>query len=132
MKIAINGTVVPVPADSSPQEVYSTQEVQIGTWIDGKPLYRLVLQGTTPSTAGTTMLTVASTTNNKHVKNMYGMWEYSGSTYVLPINLPNIPGQEEINMRCWYNNGKVEMATTNSSYTRKPCWIVLEYTKTTD
>lgn len=27
-------------------EIYSTEETRIGTWIDGKPLYRIVLTGT--------------------------------------------------------------------------------------
>ena len=31
---------------------YSTEEKLIGTWIDGKPLYRKVFTGTTPSSAG--------------------------------------------------------------------------------
>lgn len=116
----------------SNQQVYSTSEVRIGTWIDGKPLYRIVLQGSTPSTAGTASITVATTTNNKYVKNMYGLWAYSGLTYMEPLNLPGIPGHEQISMRCWYNNGHIEMATTNSAYTNKPFWVVLEYTKTTD
>lgn len=151
MKIIINGKSVEVPSgsgssitmddvnaaineavSSAMEKVYSKEEIRIGTWIDGKPLYRIVLQGRTPSSAGTTGAAVATTTNNKHVKNMYGMWEYSGSTYVLPINLPGIPGQENVSVRCWYRNGYIEMATTNSAYTNKPCWIVLEYTKTTD
>lgn len=35
---------VNVPAAS---EIYSTEETRIGTWIDGKPLYRRVITGTT-------------------------------------------------------------------------------------
>ena len=30
------------------QDIYSTEETRIGTWIDGKPLYRRVLLGKTP------------------------------------------------------------------------------------
>ena len=33
------------------QEIYSTGEVKIGTWIDGKPLYRKVYETTTYATA---------------------------------------------------------------------------------
>lgn len=64
MKLIINGEEAKIPSGSSsggvtmdqvnsaidtkldvyePQEVYSTEEVRIGTWIDGKPLYRKVM-----------------------------------------------------------------------------------------
>ena len=54
MKIVINGESVEVNGDAVPQdssgggEVYSTEETRIGTWIDGKPLYRKTLVGTSP------------------------------------------------------------------------------------
>lgn len=43
---------------SSAGEVYSTEETRIGTWIDGKPLYRRVFQSTSP-TEGSTAKSVA-------------------------------------------------------------------------
>lgn len=37
----------------TPQEVYSTEETRIGTWIDGKPLYRKVYDNLIfPTTTG--------------------------------------------------------------------------------
>lgn len=42
MKIVSNGKTLEVPSCGS-QDIYSTEEQQIGTWIDGKPLYRKVL-----------------------------------------------------------------------------------------
>lgn len=45
MKIVINGEAVEIPSGSgggeSAGEVYSTEETRIGTWVDGKPLYRI-------------------------------------------------------------------------------------------
>lgn len=41
MKLVIGGEVVEVPGGGgSSGEVYSTEETRIGTWIDGKPIYK--------------------------------------------------------------------------------------------
>lgn len=51
MKVAINGEILEVsggggsPGDSSSEEIYSTDEARVGTWIDGKPLYRKTFAG---------------------------------------------------------------------------------------
>ena len=37
------------------QNVYSTEETRIGTWIDGKPLYQRVFQGYSPNEKGKTV-----------------------------------------------------------------------------
>ena len=37
------------PGGTEVGNVYSAEEVRIGTWIDGKPLYRRVFERTTPS-----------------------------------------------------------------------------------
>lgn len=40
------------------QEVYSTEEQRIGTWIDGKPLYQKTILGTTNTSHGGTIPTL--------------------------------------------------------------------------
>lgn len=51
MKIVIDGQAVELPGGGSggggsgAEEVYSTEETRIGTWIDGKPLYRKIYTG---------------------------------------------------------------------------------------
>lgn len=40
--------------DSSSEEIYSTEETRIGTWIDGKPLYRRVFRFTHPESVAVT------------------------------------------------------------------------------
>lgn len=37
-------------AEKKDLDVYSTSEQVVGTWIDGKPIYRKVIETTTPST----------------------------------------------------------------------------------
>lgn len=44
MKIIINGEAVEIGGEQA-QDVYSTEEKRIGTWVDGKPLYRKVYIG---------------------------------------------------------------------------------------
>ncbi len=42
----VNTAIQDAVADIQPQEVYSTEETRIGTWIDGKPLYRKCVEFT--------------------------------------------------------------------------------------
>lgn len=50
-------------------DVYSTEEIKIGTWIDGKPLYRKVIEFTYPNSKnGTKIYTIPAVT----VRRMYG------------------------------------------------------------
>lgn len=44
---------------SNPQSIYSTEEVRIGTWIDGKPLYRIVIEQSGIGSDNTTVNGVA-------------------------------------------------------------------------
>lgn len=46
-----------------PENTYSTEETRIGTWIDGKPLYRRVVQETIPSTGAVTEMFDTSSWN---------------------------------------------------------------------
>lgn len=44
MKIIIDGREVEIGGGGTEQNVYSTEETRIGTWINGLPLYRKVLE----------------------------------------------------------------------------------------
>lgn len=136
MKIISNGVEVDVPVGGgTSQEIYSTEETRIGTWIDGKPLYRRVFNVTTPLTAST------STSEILHVsipvetivhilgvsKSTSGQWRsvpyyitdtdrvYIGYNPPDHTSMPN-------SLRC----------SCGSDLVNKPLIIVLEYTKTTD
>lgn len=50
-------------SDTSSNEVYSEEEVRIGTWF-GKPLYRSVIETTTPSTTGDNILIQSNAERN--------------------------------------------------------------------
>lgn len=60
---------------------YSAEEKEIGTWIDGKPLYRLIIQGTTTNR---TLSLNLSSRNIEKITRMDGVLNASGN-YFLPI-----------------------------------------------
>lgn len=111
-------------------EVYSTDEVCIGTWIDGKPMYRMVIETTLPSKVDTNVV-IATVDDDKFVYRISGMWQYN-TRQSKPLNAIN-PNNEDYSNYSWvfYKRGEL-YATIGSELLNKQCWIVLEYTKTTD
>ena len=129
-----DGTPIPegwVEVDD-PNE-YSTDEIKIGTWIDGKPLYRKVYTGTI-STEGTNYnyndITGLSNTIDQIVgfggyanNNQTGGNRISNSIPNMWINATYFPIEHRIRI---YSYDKTWFAIGTSYY------LVVEYTKTTD
>lgn len=106
----------------STEEVYSTEETRIGTWIDGKPLYRRVLLAVTPSSSGWHYDWYV----DNHIENIAFVYGYA------KIDVDShIPVNSEHDFRVWAKVNTlrcyVESGTANLNAT-----IILEYTKTTD
>ena len=109
------------------KQVYSLEEKVVGTWIDGKPIYRKVVQTTTPATANVwTDIDTGIENIETHIsKNIsykvntltYFADAYENSTYRF-LAVPN--------------GNKVSVLVGISSWCSKPMTMVLEYTKTTD
>lgn len=93
---------------------YSTTEKVVGTWIDGKPIYRKVysISGTMAQNAWTTLTSLSNV--DTLVKGLMG-----GS--------PN---------NCVWNDVLLRVDNDNlqyySSLTHSYSWVTIEYTKTTD
>lgn len=114
---------------------YSTSERRIGTWIDGKPLYRKVILVDNP-TIGTGVQTIATTISGvNNITKIEGLMKSSGG-----FNIPfNSIWSNDINARnslLWVD---VTSNTANIKYTINSNWIsitnlviIVEYTKTTD
>lgn len=114
------------PFDSSPPleaEVYSTEETRIGTWL-GKPLYRKVYALKTPSTTG---------------QNTVGTFEsYMDVVGIGGYLITSVGVHQPLN--CTYGSNaavvtkdtNIRMLVSHTDYVSRPCWVVLEYTKTTD
>ena len=105
---------------------YSTSETKTGgLWINNKPIYRKVIQTSTPSNANT-WVSVGSISNLRDLVNLYGFFMGDDGRKI-PLNSPE-PSYETC---ASFLNGNIEMKV-NSLWTRKTAYIIVEYTKTTD
>jgi len=110
--------------DGSSEEVYSTEEVRIGTWIDGKPLYRRVISGTTPTKANS--WTVVATVPNIEFKFA------NGNSLGKNGNHTAIPGNLILMFVSNTNNTIHFDVAGDSNYLNSPFELIVEYTKSTD
>ena len=110
------------------EEIYSTEERRIGTWIDGKPLYRKVFLATVPTGTNTwnpitEPLTELSIENVVH---LYGTIKSDGVLIYRAVpELHSSLGIGNTNEIQLYNG-------TDTWFAGKQIIVVLEYTKTTD
>lgn len=112
---------------SSAGEVYSTEEIRIGTWIDGKPLYRKTLLTTSPvSTGSFAELGNAPLSDIKTLVRLYG-------TLIRDDFVQSIPNST-ISLSLEPEKGKLLAYILNGATgsISKEMIISLEYTKTTD
>lgn len=110
----------------SSEEIYSTDEVRIGTWIDGKPLYRMVIETTTPSSGGNSV-TLYTLNSVSIIKCIGYVIIASGSR--LPIT--NI-GNTSQYIGIYWNDNRIMYNSAGTIYNSRPCVLIIEYTKTTD
>lgn len=109
------------------KDTYSTNEIKVGTWVDGKPVYRKVIEGVTSGTPDTEYV-IHTISNIKKTVSYYGS--------VLDNNM--VSHKIGAYLSAQYNSvvfvdtsGNVYMrhgsAMVNKSYS-----LIIEYTKTTD
>jgi len=123
------GTIVEYDGDTVPDgyekiEDYSTNEVKIGTWIDGKPIYRKVLKGTTGASTGATL------GNIQNLETLIDIRGVTGGSYKGGITWVNLNVSPQQFRQVYVNGGTVGMVQHTNEAT--PYIIILEYTKTTD
>ena len=112
---------------------YSTTETRIGTWIDGKPIYRKTFSGNT--TAGNTLSLASGITASTidTVVRVYGMRTAVGSTTTDSIEMYDTNTSDYFKYWVRENNTShaytVEIRSTSASYRYR---VTVEYTKTTD
>ena len=111
------------------KNIYSTTETRIGTWINGKPLYRKVLSITTPSSTSNTQITTFDSTYN--IQNFYGKVLISTSQQLLDLNF-YFSEQYNIATYVIQNTHAINMKVGSAAYTSQNGYITIEYTKTTD
>lgn len=111
-------------APSDAQNIYSTEETVIGTWL-GKPLYRKVYELTTPKTASA-QDTVGSIDADMNVVGISGYMLTSEGVHHA------INSTYGTNVAAVVRGTNIRMIVSGATLVSRPCWLVLEYTKTTD
>ena len=111
---------------------YSTTEQKIGTWVDGKPLYRKVIQYA--GLAGGQVLNIATITGAETIliKNTY-LRSTNDTKLVYPLNMVGYAGN--LTDKVYVYSEKEVIKAYSSGGWSSSIWqlvVVVEYTKTTD
>lgn len=151
MKLIINGEEAKIPSGGSsggvtmdqvnsaidtkldayePQEVYSTEEVRIGTWIDGKPLYRRVIPITLPTGDGYVSSPISSVPYVDWPVSMQGFVRATEGSCV-PISFYGSDGATTLGIQFTTSDGFYAFVKSQYLFGVSG-YIIFEYTKTTD
>ena len=110
-------------------DIYSTEETVIGTWIDGKPIYRIVI--VVPSLPRPHMgdkIVDVPQLNIDEVVTLDGMF-WATSTTAMSNNWNTTADYISL---VYDSSGKYVYAWGSKAFESRPGFITLEYTKTTD
>lgn len=119
-------------AGQAPLEVYSTEETVVGTWVDGKPIYRKVFVFTLSQANTATTIANLAPLNIDDLTLAFGVTQAHSSVSTSKI-IHGIPNSANELTTFWISGGS-SLGVMTSSPQRVGCknTIVLEYTKTTD
>lgn len=110
------------------KEIYSTNEVKTNKiWIDGKPIYRKVINSKCPSKSAT-WVTISSNLNADEILSYTGYIEFSTSEHKLLALGTSQFTYFQLNK----TSHELQIATNDSGFFGKPIKVIIEYTKTTD
>lgn len=119
-----------VPEGWSEIQEYSTSEIDTGKiWIDGKKIYRQVIEVNTPNSTSNTV--IATYPTNTTIINFYGKVKITASSQVLPLNF-YFTNEYNVATYCTdstTSTGNINMKVGSTSYQSQPAKIVIEYTK---
>ena len=119
------------------KEVYSTEEQVVGTWIDGKPIYRKVISLNCPTCSDNGVFADA-TTDVSSLNIDFIMFKYvnisTSNGELLDYNGFNPNEASKLGGQVWYYSaGKVIYARhTLTDFNNCPITAIIEYTKTID
>jgi hypothetical protein len=106
---------------------YSTNETVIGTWVDGKPIYRKVIQITNPQTSNADYGIVSNVMSS--LVNLYGYMKM-GNGVILPT--PQTDSDSTYSVLFVQSNGTLRGRFSYINIAPAEVYVVVEYTKTTD
>lgn len=124
-----------VPATSYMKNIYSTSETKIGTWIDGKPLYRKVVDYIVPTNGigdynrTTTISVQHGIFNIDKICFSSGMTDYGLYFPYIDVGPDNITACSRFQI----SRNNVDIIIINDRFPEnKHIFFIIEYTKTTD
>ena len=113
------------------QPEYSTNEVRIGTWIDGKPLYRKLIQGTMSASATTNDVVIGVDNIDNYVK--CDVQQIVKAPLTITYAMGTYYGNDADFMYCYLVNSTPEKVRTRcgATWPKRPFTYVniVEYTK---
>lgn len=126
----VNAAISAALAAYQPMEVYSTEEQRIGTWIDGRPLYRSAIGGTFQSTQHINFAIAPMPANADLIVRRYGyFYDSANSQCFLPMSGDNTSVDFYVNS---LEGSIFAWGNIASQHYGRPFTLWLEYTKTTD
>lgn len=135
MQLVIKGKAVEIPRYYN-SDGYSLTETRIGTWIDGKPIYRMVVETTTPSVGNTDVELVSGLPLVESLIR-FDSFFYASDGSSAPFAAVYNSGSQQTVRGIWYSpSGSVGtirgQVYNKDSELNKPLVVILEYTKSTD
>lgn len=114
------------------EDVYSNNEIKTNkVWINGKPIYRKVINiGNLPNATSETIATGINF-NNARLINMFGFCKFDSNNVSLPLpfnNPSNLNDAISINI----DNSNNVIVLTGRDRSGYSGYVIIEYTKTTD
>ena len=127
-------TISATSGGSSGDEIYSTEETRIGTWIDGKPLYRKTYKKDFDVAKDTFSAIVIDSDTQKLMVRAYGYIVYNNakSRIALPFTEYNGKSISSFSIFSDVTHGKIYLDIYNQQSINGTVFLSLEYTKTTD
>lgn len=108
------------------EDIYSEEETVIGRWIDGRPVYRRVIETRSPTQIGTWSVITEPIKNIDAVILLYAMLKIDAEG----IRYRMIP--DSLNLIGASDNNDIRMHIGNPIFANVETMIIINYTKTTD
>jgi len=118
-------------------DVYSTTEQVVGTWIDGKPLYRRIMTGTIPSTSANGTYANITSDIADNIDFAYIELQIAERTDNIVVNFPRVyasfSSQAYAQSNCSITSAKkLQVSNTTTELNAGTYYVWVNYTKTTD
>lgn len=107
---------------------YSSTEQRIGTWINGKPIYRKIYNNVNITTSNTDLIDISSLGIGSIVKIYGAIFTTSNNTFPVPLMDNSSTNYSVIFATASALRGRAIIGSGNLSN----CWLAIEYTKSAD